>query len=108
MFAVVVSENAKSVAETAQTSSKVAQSCVSNKLDVIEVRKCCLEILEELLFSLWDLSSRKYSLQVGEVMVCVETVPVNVLVVDQSACDEMLSKSIVRDSTLLELIKLDS
>jgi hypothetical protein len=100
MLTVVISKNSQSIAQTCQTSSKYSKCVICNDFNVVEIWKSYLQVFDELLICVRKRGSRKYSLKIGKIVICMETVPMDLIVHYEATCYKVLSKSLMINSIL--------
>ena len=61
-----------------------------------------------MLFAAWDrLGGQKFK-QIGEIVVRMETVPMDISIHDETAADEIFSESIIINTILGKFVKIDT
>lgn len=108
VLAIVVSPNPKPVGESSQTTPEHSEGYISDNLDIIMIWDDYLQILEKLVFRQRKRLASENLVQVPKIMVSMESVPVNVRVVDQAAGGEVISEESVVYSMRGKFIEINS
>lgn len=107
MFAVIVPKYIQAVTQSGKTASKAATELVSDYLDIVEVREDRDKILEELLGAEGEFGSCDHVIEVGEVVIRMESVPMDFSIHYKTTSNEVLCKGLVVDAVGLVLLKID-
>lgn len=108
MLAVIISRHVQLVSQSLQGAPEKAITNVGNDLDIVKVWKDQMQILHELAFLRRQLLTRENSQQIGEVVISVEAIPMDVSVQNKATSQEVFSKHVVVYAVGYELVKVNS